>query len=103
MQRILKAQTFNKNEMSYMMGSKILEINPNNKIIQKIKHRLDLELIDTQLSELVTVLYNLTLQSSGFTLDNPSKFNNSVLNLIDDKLNMSIDESTNSSQSASST
>ena len=83
MQRILKAQTFNKPEMNYMMGRKVLEINPNNKIIQKIKFRLDSEQIDSRLTDLVSLLYDVTLQSSGFTLENPSLFSNRVLKLID--------------------
>lgn len=86
MQRILKAQTFNKPEMNYMMGRKILEINPNNKIIQKIKYRLDNDNMDTQLSDLVTLLYDITLQASGFTVEDPSKFSNKVLKLIDNGL-----------------
>ena len=86
MQRILKAQTFNKPEMNYMMGRKVLEINPNNKIIQKIKFRLDSEQIDSRLTDLVNVLYDVTLQSSGFTLENPSLFSNRVLKLIDHDL-----------------
>lgn len=83
MQRILKAQTFNRPEMNYMMGRKVLEINPNNKIIQKIKFRLDSEQIDSRLTDLVNLLYDVTLQSSGFTLENPSLFSNRVLKLID--------------------
>ena len=86
MQRILKAQTFNKPEMNYMMGRKVLEINPNNKIIQKIKFRLDSEQIDSRLTDLVAILYDITLQSSGFTLENPSLFSSRVLKLIDNDL-----------------
>jgi molecular chaperone HtpG len=86
MQRIMKAQTFNKPEMNYMMGRKIMEINPNSSIIQKIKTKMDNEQIDSQLSDLVTLLYEVTLQSSGFNLDNPSKFSNRVLSLIDSNL-----------------
>ena len=86
MQRIIKAQTFNKSEMNYMMGRKVLEINPNNKIIQKIKYRLDSEKIDSKLTDLVSLLYDITLQSSGFTLENPASFSNKVLKLIDNDL-----------------
>jgi molecular chaperone HtpG len=86
MQRILKAQTFNKPEMNYMMGRKVLEINPNNSIIQKIKFRLDSEQIDSKLTDLVTLLYEITLQSSGFTLENPATFSSKVLKLIDNGL-----------------
>jgi molecular chaperone HtpG len=86
MQRILKAQTFNKPEMNYMMGRKVLEINTNNSIIQKIKAKIDAEQIDSSLSDMVTLLYEVTLQSSGFTLEDPSKFSTKVLNLIDTSL-----------------
>ena len=86
MQRILKAQTFNRPEMNYMMGRKVLEINPNNRIIQKIKFRLDSEQIDSKLTDLVSLLYDITLQSSGFTLENPSSFSNKILKLIDNDL-----------------
>jgi molecular chaperone HtpG len=86
MQRILKAQTFNKPEMNYMMGRKVLEINTNNSIIQKIKDKIDAEEIDSKLSDMVTLLYEVTLQSSGFTLEDPSKFSLKVLQLIDTSL-----------------
>jgi molecular chaperone HtpG len=86
MQRILKAQTFNKPEMNYMMGRKVLEINPNNRIIQKIKNRLDNDRMDSELLDLVTLLYDITLQASGFTVEDPSKFSNKVLKLIDNGL-----------------
>jgi len=83
MQRILKAQTFNKPEMNYMMGRKILEINPNSKIIQKIKNKLDTEQIDSKLTDMVSLLYDVTLQTSGFTVENTSSFSSKVLKLID--------------------
>ena len=86
MQRILKAQTFNKPEMNFMKGRKILEINPNNTIIQKIKYRLDNDQMDSELLNFVTLLYDITLQSSGFTIEDPSKFSNRVLKLIDNGL-----------------
>lgn len=83
MQRILKAQTFNRPEMNYMMGRKILEINPNSKIIQKIKAKLDAEQIDSKLTDMVSLLYDVTLQTSGFTVENPASFSTKVLKLID--------------------
>ena len=82
MQRILKAQTFGKNEMSFMMGKKILEINPNSPIINKIKEKLDSDQKDKSLVNLVHLLHDATLQSSGFSLDDPSKFTNRLFELI---------------------
>ena len=82
MQRILKAQTFGKNEMNFMMGKKILEINPNSPIINKIKEKLDSDQKDKSLVNLVHLLHDATLQSSGFSLDDPSKFTNRLFELI---------------------
>jgi molecular chaperone HtpG len=86
MQRILKAQTFGRPEMNFMMGRKILEINPNNEIIQKIKAKLDSKEEDLKLSETVNILYEITLQSSGFTLEDPSIFNSRILKLVNSDL-----------------
>ena len=83
MQRILKAQSFNKPEANFMMGRKILEINPNNNIIKKIKNKLDNGQMNSELSNIVTLLYDISLQASGFTLEDTSKFSNMVLNLVD--------------------
>jgi len=83
MQRILKAQTFNRPDMNYMMGRKVLEINPDNSIIKKIKYRLDNEQLDTKLTDIVSLLYDITLQTSGFTVENSALFSNKVLKLID--------------------
>jgi molecular chaperone HtpG len=82
MQRIMKAQTFGKPEMSFMMGKKILEINPNNKIVQKIKQKLDADMNDKTVKDLVFLLHDITLQASGFTLEDPSTFNKRILKLI---------------------
>ena len=95
MQRILKAQTFGKNEMSFMMGKKILEINPKSPIINKIKEKLDNDQKDRSLVNLVHLLHDATLQSSGFSLDDPSKFTNRLFELIN--YGLGIDDNTEES------
>ena len=92
MQRIMKAQTFGKPEMSFMMGKKILEINPNNKIIQNIKLKLDNNEPEHTIKDLVHLLYDITLQASGFTLEDPSQFNSRILKLINLGLGIDDDE-----------
>lgn len=91
MQRIMKAQALGNNQnMMYMMSKKTLEINPYNNIIKKIKSKLDNE--DSNESkttnDLIHLLYDITLQSSGFTLDDPSLFTNRILKLINLGLGM---------------
>jgi molecular chaperone HtpG len=85
MQRIMKAQALRGNDMGgAMMNKKIMEINPYNNIIKRIKERLEDEKNDGKrtLNDLIHLLYDVTLQSSGFTLDDPSTFSNRILKLI---------------------
>jgi molecular chaperone HtpG len=90
MQRIMKAQALRGPDMGYMMGKKIMEINPYNNIIKKIKERLDSEdkSESRTLNDLIYLLYDITVQSSGFTLDDPSSFSNRILKLINMGLGM---------------
>lgn len=93
MQRIMKAQALKSVDgMSAMMNKKTLEINPYNNIIKSIKMKLDdpENSSSRTLSDLVHLLYDVTLQSSGFTLDDPSTFSNRILKLIN--LGLGIDE-----------
>ena len=95
MQRIMKAQALNSGkDMSYMMSKKTLEINPYNNIIKRIKEHLDNENSGEakHLKDLVFLLYDVTLQSSGFVLDDPSKFSNRILKLINIGLGVNEEE-----------
>ena len=94
MQRIMKAQALrNNDQMAYMMNKKTLEINPYNKIIVRIKDKLEGENNESRtLNDLVHLLYDITLQSSGFTLDDPSTFSNRILKLINIGLGVEDDE-----------
>jgi molecular chaperone HtpG len=91
MQRIMKAQALGSNtQMGYMMGKKTLEINPSNPIIMMLKKKLDSGIESKTLKDLVHLLYDVTLQSSGFTLEDPSMFSNRILKLI--QLGMGVEE-----------
>jgi molecular chaperone HtpG len=85
MQRIMKAQALSSRDpgMGMMMAKKTMEINPYNNIIKRIKERLDGENTESKtLNDLIHLLHDVTLQSSGFTLDDPSTFSNRILKLI---------------------
>jgi len=87
MQRIAKAQTFGKQDMmQFMMGKKILEISPKHEIVQKMKSRLELN-SESNMKDLVRLLYDLALQSSGFNIENSTDFISRVLNLVSHDLN----------------
>jgi len=91
MQRIMKAQALGNNtQMGYMMGKKTLEINPSNPIIVMLKKKLDSGTESKTLKDLVHLLYDVTLQSSGFTLEDPSLFSKRILKLI--QIGMGVEE-----------
>ena len=95
MQRIMKAQALGSGrDMGYMMAKKTLEINPHNNIIKRIKEKLNTgnSSDSKHLRDLVFLLYDVTLQSSGFVLDDPSMFSNRILKLINIGLNVEEEE-----------
>ena len=75
------------------MAKKTLEINPYNNIIKRINEKLDGGDNESKtLNDLVHLLFDVTLQSSGFTLDDPSTFSNRILKLINIGLGVDNDE-----------
>lgn len=85
MQRIMKAQALGSKDigMSMMMNKKTMELNPYNITIKRIKEKLDSNADESNtLNDLIHLLYDVTLQSSGFTLDDPSTFSNRIIRLI---------------------
>jgi len=87
MQRLVKAQTFGKQDtMQFMMGKKILEINPNHEIIKKLRHKIESDTDIDNTKDLIKLLYEISLQSSGFNIENSSDFINRVLKLVNNNL-----------------
>lgn len=87
MQRLVKAQTFGKQDtMQFMMGKKILEINPNHEIIKKLRHKIESDSDIDNTKDLIKLLYEISLQSSGFNIENSSDFINRVLKLVNNNL-----------------
>ena len=90
MERIMKAQALKDTTyMSYLVPKKIMEINPDNKIIQNLKKRVvDMKDSDKSVVEnLVRLLYNTAIISSGFTLEDPALFSKQIYNIM----NMGLD------------
>ncbi len=87
MQRLVKAQTFGKQDtMQFMMGKKILEINPNHEIIKKLRTKIESDIDIDNTKDLIRLLYEISLQSSGFNIENSSDFINRVLKLVNNNL-----------------
>merc|ERR1712121_559636 len=73
MERIMKAQALrDSSTMGYMAAKKHFEINPDHSIIETLRQKCDADKNDKSVKDLVMLLFETAMLSSGFTLEDPA-------------------------------
>jgi len=91
MERIMKAQALrDTSTMGYMSAKKHLEINPDHAIIQSLYSKVEADENDKAVKDLVMLLFETSLLTSGFSLEDASTHASRIHRMI--KLGLGIDD-----------
>ena len=74
MERIMKSSALSNQQSTMMISKKTMEINPTNAIIKSLKEKVQADKNDKTVKDLVTLLFETSMLSSGFTLEDPNAF-----------------------------
>merc|ERR1711931_60147 len=91
MERIMKAQALrDTSTMGYMAAKKHMEINPDHKIMESLRVRVESDKNDKPVKDLIVLLFETSLLASGFSLEDPDLHATRIHRMI--KLGLGIED-----------
>merc|ERR1719229_1626373 len=87
----MRAQALRHHVLAHRVVAKeTMELNPKHAIVKALKDKFASDSGDSAAKDLVMLLYETALLTSGFSLDNPASFSSRIHRLV--KLGLSIDD-----------
>merc|ERR1712147_311594 len=99
MERIMKAQALkDTSTMGYMAAKKHLEVNPDHAIVETLRTKAEADKNDKAVKDLVMLLYETSLLTSGFSLEDPMVHSARIHRMI--KLGLGLDDTDEAADNA---